>query len=239
MFKAIIFDVDGTLSETEEVHRRAFNKAFEMKELPWHWDLPAYRKLLRVSGGKERIRHFMEANDPQRLATAKVDGWILDLHRAKTNFYTQMIEAGEARLRPGVREFIIEATTRDIRLAIATTTSMPNVEALLHSAFGREGVTLFEVICAGDSVPNKKPAPDIFLLALEMLGLGASDCVAIEDSRNGLLSAYNAGIAAIVTPSIFTDDQSFDEAALVTKDMQGISLETIFVSIRGNMRAIC
>lgn len=237
MFKAIIFDVDGTLSETEEIHRKAFNKAFEMKNLPWHWDLPAYRQLLRVSGGKERIRHFMETHDSHRLATARVDDWILDLHRCKTRFYTQMIEAGEAGLRPGIREFIIEAAAKGIRLAIATTTSMPNVEALLHSAFDGEGVALFEVICAGDSVPNKKPAPDIFLLALEMLGLGASDCVAIEDSRNGLLSAYNAGIATIVTPSIFTDDQSFDEATLVTKDLTGLSLATAFATTCGRKKA--
>jgi len=237
MFKAIIFDVDGTLAETEEIHRRAFNKAFGMKGLPWQWSLPMYRKLLRITGGKERIRYFMQTCDPNRLATEGTDEWIADIHATKTDFYAHMIDAGDAELRPGIRQLINQALAQDIRLAIATTTSATNVDALLKSAFGNDGATLFEAICAGDSVPNKKPAPDIFLLALEMLGLAASDCVAIEDSRNGLLSASSAGIATIVTPSIFTDDQSFEEAATVVDDLRNFSPISAFASIRGNIRA--
>lgn len=224
MIKAIIFDVDGTLSETEEIHRKAFNEAFKKSGLSWHWDQPTYRQLLQVSGGKERIRHFIEQQAPGFLQTADIDGRIRDIHKTKTASYTRMVANGEATLRPGVRALITEAARNGIRLAIATTTSVPNVEALIQSAYGDDGARIFEVVCAGDSVPRKKPAPDIYLLALEKLGLSAWDCVAIEDSRNGLLSAIRAGIRTIVTPGVYTDDQRFDEAALVADTLSGVDL---------------
>jgi HAD superfamily hydrolase (TIGR01509 family) len=215
MIKAIIFDVDGTLSETEEVHRNAFNSAFEEKGLPWHWDQSQYRQLLNVSGGKERILYFIEQYDRKYLEKEDLDEFIRDLHLTKTAQYTQLVRTGHARLRPGIRALIREISNHGIRLAIATTTSLPNVEALLESAYGSEGVDLFEVICAGDSVPMKKPAPDIYVAALAQLSLAADECIAIEDSRNGLLSATAAGIATIVTPGVYTDDQCFAEAKYV------------------------
>ncbi len=237
MFKAIIFDVDGTLSETEEIHRKAFNRAFNLKGLPWHWDRPAYRLLLRVTGGKERIRHFVEQYDPYRPRVEDFDGFIRDIHKTKTEIYTQLIANGEAELRPGIRQLIIKAVEDGIRLAIATTTSAPNIEALLQSAYGSEGPGIFEVICAGDSVPRKKPATDIYLLALEMLDVPAKDCVAIEDSRNGLLSSSGAGIPTVVTPSIYTDDQRFDEAALVTDELSDVDFAAVFADTRNQKSA--
>jgi HAD superfamily hydrolase (TIGR01509 family) len=237
MFKAIIFDVDGTLSETEEIHRKAFNRAFILKGLPWHWDRPAYRLLLRVTGGKERIRHFVEQYDPYRPRVEDFDGFIRDIHKTKTEIYTQLIANGEAELRRGIRQLIKKAVEDGIRLAIATTTSAPNIEALLHSAYGSEGPGIFEVICAGDSVPRKKPATDIYLLALEMLDVPAKDCVAIEDSRNGLLSSSGAGIPTVVTPSIYTDDQRFDEAALVTDELSAVDFTAVFADSRDEKAA--
>jgi len=224
MFKAIIFDVDGTLSETEEIHRKAFNRAFWESGLSWHWNQPDYRLLLRVTGGKERIRHFIEQYDPDRPEINNIDGQIRNLHKTKTKRYAEMVAQGEAKLRPGVRDLIDRARSDGIRLAIATTTTPANIEALLDSAYGSEAPTLFDVICAGDSVPRKKPAPDIYCLALEKLGLAAKDCVAIEDSRNGLLSSTAAGIPTIVTPSVYTDDQRFDEAILVTRNLSHIDI---------------
>jgi HAD superfamily hydrolase (TIGR01509 family) len=230
MFKAIIFDVDGTLSETEDTHRKAFNQAFDKNGLPWHWHRQLYRQLLKVSGGKERIRHFIETHEPDRLLSKHLDGFIRDLHAAKTAIYTRMVADGEAKLRPGVMSLIDQSFDDGIRLAIATTTSLPNVEALLLSTYGEEGINRFEVICAGDVVDRKKPAPDIYLLALTRLGLPAEDCVAIEDSRNGLLSAHQAGIATIITPSIYTDDQNFDEAVLVAANLDDVDFPALYAA---------
>ncbi len=219
MTRAIIFDVDGTLSETEEVHRKAFNRAFRHQGLGWHWDRATYRQLLQITGGKERIRYFVAQEYAKRSLEPDFAEFIRELHRKKTSIYTRMVAEGATILRPGVRDLIQDAAKNGYRLAIATTTSLPNVEALLLSAFGSEGIEKFEVICGGDSVANKKPAPDIYRLTLERLGLGPDDCVAIEDSRNGLLSAHRAGIPTVVTPSIYTAEQNFDEAVWVLNDL--------------------
>jgi len=227
MLKAIIFDVDGTLSETEELHRKAFNAAFEKKALSWHWSQSQYKKLLNISGGKERIRHFIEEHDRQYLQVNDLDGFILDIHLTKTTTYTQLVRDGHATLRPGIRQLIEDAAKNDLRLAIATTTSVPNVEALLEAAYGSVGTELFEVICAGDSVAAKKPAPDIYLSVLERMALRADECIAIEDTRNGLLAATGAGIATIITPGIYTDDQCFDEAACVIDDLAALSFDEL------------
>jgi HAD superfamily hydrolase (TIGR01509 family) len=230
MTKAIIFDVDGTLAETEEIHRRAFNRAFRDEGFPWHWDRATYRQLLQVTGGKERIRHFVEQNDSEYQHIEDLDHCIRRIHQRKTKIYTDMVANGEAEFRPGVRQLISRANENDIRLAIATTTSPPNIDALLRSAYGDEGANIFEVICAGDSVVNKKPAPDIYIRALSLLNLSAKDCLAIEDSRNGLLAAHGAGIPTVVTPSRYTDDQDFDEALFVAKDLNGIRFAEIIAA---------
>jgi HAD superfamily hydrolase (TIGR01509 family) len=232
MLKAIIFDVDGTLSETEEVHRHAFNAAFKEKGLEWHWDQQLYKKLLDVSGGKERIRYFIELHDRQYLETDDLDGFIRDIHLTKTENYTQLVLDGQAVLRPGIRQLISDTANSGLRLAIATTTSVPNVEALLQAAYGSDGMGLFEVICAGDSVPAKKPAPDIYISALEQLGLKADECIAIEDSRNGLLSADAAGIATIIMSGVYTEDQCFDEAACIIEDLTTLTFDELISATR-------
>ena len=211
---AVIFDVDGTLAETEETHRKAFNRAFELAGLSWHWDQDLYRDLLSVTGGKERIRHFIEAHSPEGGPDDKLDEFIRALHAEKTKAYTELVTGGEVELRPGIR----------------TTTTPANIDALLTATLGDEGHDLFEVICAGDSVPNKKPAPDVYLLALEKLGLPAAQCLAIEDSRNGLLSSHTAGIATIVTPGIYTHDQDFSEAVLVVNDLESFELAELVLA---------
>lgn len=228
MLKAIIFDVDGTLAETEDLHRRAFNRAFAEFDLSWHWDQPLYRKLLEVSGGKERIRHYDDQAETDHLHTDNRDKFIRELHAHKTGIYTRMVTDGEAKLRPGVRELIRSARDTNLRLAIATTTSLPNVEALLAAAFGEDGMDYFEAICAGDVVPAKKPAPDIYMMALEELGLPPEECIAIEDSRNGLLSAHQAGIPTIITPGIYTDDQDFSEAMLIAPSLESVDVHSTY-----------
>ena len=227
MSRAIIFDVDGTLAETEETHRKAFNRAFQAAGLPWSWDQELYRELLAVTGGKERIRHFIDNYGAEAVPAGDLDPFIRALHAEKTNAYTQMVAGGELELRPGVRQLIAAAKQRGYRLALATTTTPANVDALLTSAFGEDGHELFEVICAGDSVPTKKPAPDVYLRVLQELGLPAESCLAVEDSRNGLLSALAAGIRTIVTPCIYTQGENFDGAALVVEGLDGLDLAAV------------
>jgi HAD superfamily hydrolase (TIGR01509 family) len=224
--RAIIFDVDGTLSETEETHRRAFNRAFVDAGLDWHWDQALYAALLEVTGGKERIRYFVESFGGDGVAPAALDDFIPAVHAAKTRHYTAMVASGEVSLRPGIRELIDDAKTQGFRLAIATTTTPANVDALLTATLGGNGS--FEAICAGDSVANKKPAPDVYELALKLLDLPAEACVAIEDSRNGLLSSVAAGIATVVTPGIYTSGHDFTEAALVIDDLAATDFRKIY-----------
>ena len=226
MGKAIIFDVDGTLSETEETHRKAFNHAFAEAGLEWHWDQALYDKLLAVTGGKERIRYYIEAFGGQGAPADSLDEFIPALHARKTAAYTDMVAGGEVELRPGIRELIADAKANGFRLAIATTTTPANIDALLGATLGGTGD--FEVICAGDSVEKKKPAPDVFELALKKLGLPAESCVAIEDSRNGLLSSVAAGIPTVVTPGIYTSTHRFDEAALVIDDLAASDFAEIY-----------
>jgi HAD superfamily hydrolase (TIGR01509 family) len=216
-FKALIFDVDGTLADTErDGHRPAFNAAFAEAGLDWVWDVDRYGDLLKVTGGKERIATYMAeegiAPDPTRDAAELIAA----LHRAKTRHYLAMLEAGSIPLRPGVLRLLREARDAGVRLAIATTTTPENVHVLLDHA-GEPGLRdWFEVIAAGDVVPQKKPAPDIFLLALAQLGLDASECVAVEDSENGVRSALDAGLRALlVTLNDYTRDQAMDAAGLV------------------------
>ena len=232
MNRAIIFDVDGTLAETEENHRKAFNRAFQRAGLSWSWGQDLYRELLAVTGGKERIRFFIEKHSPAGAPTRDLDDFIRALHADKTTAYTQLVSAGELALRPGVRSVIATARRKGIRLALATTTTPANVDALLQATYGEAGGDLFEVICAGDSVPNKKPAPDVYLRTLEELDLPAGSCVAVEDSRNGLLAARAAGIRTIVTPGVYTRDENFDEAAIVVDDLESLDFKAIEALLR-------
>lgn len=216
-FRALIFDVDGTLADTErDGHRVAFNAAFAEAGLDWAWDVARYGRLLAVTGGKERIRRFIEEEGIRLDPALDPDAFIAGLHRAKTRHYVTLLETGAIPLRPGVARLLREARAAGVRLAIATTTTPENVTALLRNSGCPEMEGWFDVIAAGDVVPRKKPAPDIFTLALEQLGLEARDCVALEDSDNGVQSALAAGLKAlVVTESTYTRGQDFGSAPLV------------------------
>ena len=207
--KALIFDVDGTLAETEELHRRAFNETFAEAGLPWQWDRARYGQLLKTTGGKERMRRHADDTGFDIADTA-----IAELHRAKTARYGALMAQGEIALRPGIAALIDRAKAAGIAVAVATTTNRPNVDALCEATFGQTAGDVFAVIAAGDEVAAKKPAPDVFLLALERLGLPASSCIAFEDSANGLRSAIGARLATIVCPSGYTETENFTGAAL-------------------------
>jgi HAD superfamily hydrolase (TIGR01509 family) len=218
--QALIFDVDGTLAETErDAHLPAFNQAFSERGLDWHWSEELYGELLSVTGGKERMRYYLEryrANEP---LPPEVDNLIAQLHAEKTRCYTDLVAAGRTPLRVGVRRLLEEARAAGIRLAIATTTSLPNVEALLQHSLSLDALSWFEVFGAGDIVKAKKPAPDIYTYVLDQLQLPPQACLAIEDSANGVRSARAAGLEVLVTVSEYTRHDDFSGAALVVDSL--------------------
>ncbi|NCA88720.1 MAG: HAD family hydrolase [Gammaproteobacteria bacterium] len=219
--QALIFDVDGTLADTEaDGHRPAFNLAFQEAGLGWEWNRELYGELLAVTGGKERIRYYLERWRPGELERPALADFIAGLHRRKTAYYLELLRAGAIPLRPGVRRLLEEARAAGLRLAVATTTTPENVITLLECAGGAEWPGWFEVIAAGDVVPAKKPAPDIFHYALDGLGLPAAACVAIEDSAHGVRAALGADLRALlVTVSTYTGEEDFRGAARVVASL--------------------
>lgn len=212
MLEALIWDVDGTLVDSEELHRIAFNAAFKEYGLNWDWTRELYGFLLEVTGGKERIRFFLKwlGIDEETLPAS-----VEEIHARKTEIYKMGILNGELPLRNRVGEVIASARERGIRLAIATTTSLSNVEALFESkTLNRDD---WEVVVAGDQVKNKKPDPEVYLEALRRLSLGPKQCLAIEDSECGLAAAVGAELPTIITPNAYTINQSFDDALVLVK----------------------
>lgn len=214
--QALLFDVDGTLADTErDGHRIAFNLAFADAGLDWDWTVDIYQDLLSVTGGKERMKFFLDKYKPAFDEPEDLDGYIAAMHKAKTAHYTGLLAKGAIPLRPGVERILNEAREKGYRLAISTTTTPANVEALLTHTLGAESMDWFEVIAAGDIVPAKKPAPDIYNWALEKMNLKAEDCIAFEDSRNGVLSSLAANLKTIITINDYTKDHDFTGATIV------------------------
>ena len=221
---SLVFDCDGVLADTERFgHLPAFNATFREFGLPVEWSEEEYGRLLRVSGGKERMATlltpaFMEAaglpSDPAALS-AEVARW----HQRKTAIYTEMVAAGALPARPGIRRIIGEAQDAGWRLAVASTSAEPSVRAILEHVAGADRAARFDLVLAGDVVANKKPAPDIYDLAVERLGVPTASVLVIEDSRNGLLAAVGAGLRCVVTVNGYTQDEEMGEAVLIVTSL--------------------
>jgi HAD superfamily hydrolase (TIGR01509 family) len=217
---ALLFDVDGTLADTErDGHRPAFNQAFQDAGLDWHWDVALYGRLLAVTGGKERMKYYIDHYRPDYRKPDNFDEMVADLHKIKTRHYAALAAQGGIPMRPGVKRLLNEARAAGLRLAIATTTTPENVTALLEHSLGPGTPDWFEVIAAGDIVPAKKPAADIYHYALEKMGLNAADCLAFEDSENGLRASLGAGLKTLVTVNDYTLNHDFTGAAVVLSDL--------------------
>jgi len=229
--QALIFDVDGTLADTETAHMNAFNHAFEQEGMDWHWDLATYTELLGISGGKERMLHFWQKTHPDMKA---IDGGALQdtierLHAIKTAAYESAVQSGAVQLRPGVLALIQAAHQAGLRLAIATTTSPVNIAVLLRNAIGLDWKDLFMVIEDASTAPKKKPHPQVYVQTLARLGLPSSACLAIEDSANGLRAAVSAGLKTIITRNQFTAHHDFTGALQVLPDLGGVTVEQLNV----------
>ncbi|MCT7982261.1 HAD family hydrolase [Laspinema sp. A4] len=218
--RALIFDVDGTLAETErDAHRPAFNQAFLEAGLDWEWSVELYGELLEIGGGKERIRHYVQQYQSDfPIPNQDLDQFVITLHEIKNKYFGQLV-VDRIPLRPGVMRLIQEAKREGVRLAIATTSDPHNVEALLKSAIAPDGPSWFEVIAAGDMVRVKKPEPDVYQYALQALSLQPEDCLAIEDSHQGLLAAQAAGLKTVITVNNYTRNQDFSGAELVLNSL--------------------
>lgn len=221
---ALIFDCDGVLADTERYgHLPAFNQTFREFGIPIQWSEEEYGRKLLIGGGKERMAseltpEFVRANglpeDPEARA-AEVAKW----HKRKTALYTEMVAAGRLPPRPGIARLIAAAQDAGWKLAVASTSAEPSVRAILEYAVGRERADRFDVFLAGDVVAHKKPAPDIYLLALEKLGLPPAEVLVVEDSRNGLEAAVAAGLRCLVTVNGYTEKEDFSEAILVVSSL--------------------
>jgi HAD superfamily hydrolase (TIGR01509 family) len=220
VLRALIWDLDGTLAETEEQgHRPAFNQAFAEAGLAWQWDEAVYGELLAIAGGKERLAAWWQRIDPAGAASPGAADLIARLHAAKTRHYVRRVEQGALVLRPGVQRLLRQAADAGLLLAMATTTSPANVAVLLAATPGAPAVQAWACIGAGDVVPNKKPAPDIYHWVLERLGLRADEALAIEDSAIGARAAVAAGLQVVVGRSRYTRG---DALPPVLADLDGL-----------------
>ena len=226
MLQALVFDVDGTLADTEEAHRAAFNQAFAEAGCPWVWDRDVYGQLLSVSGGKERILAYWKQQqpDPEPFFGNSVQDTVDYLHARKTAAYAQAVQAGAVPLRPGVLALIEEASHAGLRLAIATTTTPANIDALLQATIGPHWRSLFAVIEDAATAPLKKPHPQAYLQTLQRLQLPATACLVFEDSANGLQAATAARLATIITPTTYTVHHNFAAALRVVPDLSQVNL---------------
>ena len=217
--KALIFDCDGVLVDTErDGHRVAFNRAFAQKGYTFEWSVELYGELLKVAGGKERMRHYFDTKGWAKDVVDQ-DSFVRELHKSKTDIFMRIIENGELPLRPGVARLVDEAIKADVELAVCSTSNERAVNLVVEKLLGPERKAHFKIILAGDVVSKKKPDPEIYHLVLQHLGHRPEDCVVVEDSRNGFLAAQAAGMPCVITTNSYTEDEDFTGADLIVREL--------------------
>ena len=215
LLKGVIFDVDGTLADTEEIHRQAFNLAFQQFDLDWEWTPSLYEDLLRISGGRERITYYGADLRANFQSDTEYSNYVLNIHGVKTEIYRDLLHSGAITLRPGVERLLEDCRRADLTLGIATSSKYANLKVLLDQNLGSEWQEWFQSIKTCDTVDEKKPSPAVYLAALEDLPVSAPVCVAFEDTKNGMLAATSAGLCTIITTHFFTRNHHFPQASLV------------------------
>jgi HAD superfamily hydrolase (TIGR01509 family) len=216
MLRALLWDVDGTLAETErDGHRVAFNAAFASEGLPWHWSVARYGELLAVTGGFERLLLDMASQPDAPPQGSEREALARQLHHVKNHHYARIVAEGGIALRDGVRALMDDCTRSGIAMAIATTTSRSNVEALLGAQLGARWSERFAAVLCAEDAPRKKPDPLVYRLALQALGVAAGDAMAVEDSPAGVSACAAAGLAVVVTRSVYFADAPVPQALAV------------------------
>jgi HAD superfamily hydrolase (TIGR01509 family) len=217
--EALIFDCDGVLVDTEkDGHRVAFNSTFNKMGIDVCWDAAEYKKLVRIAGGKERMKFYFDKNGwPAKWPNKQQ--LITDLHILKTRLFMELIESGKLPLRPGVKRIVDEAIAAGIKLAVCSTSNEKSVQLIVEKLLGKKRKAHFKGIFAGDVVSKKKPDPEIYKLCAAQLNLCPAECFVVEDSRNGLLAAKGAGFNCLVTTNDYTVDEDFTEANMVVDEL--------------------
>ena len=211
--KACIFDVDGTLAETETLHLEAFNQVFSEFQLNWIWDQTLYKQLLQIAGSKNRINYF------NNLSKSKLsNNLIREILERKNRLYIKKLQKNSVKVCSGVKE-LVNLLKSEMKLALATSTSKENVDALILKIWGEKTNAIFSAISTPEEYAKNKPAPDLYINALKKLSLKPHQAIAIEDSEIGLKSAKAAKIKTIVVPSIYTQGSDFSNADLVVSDL--------------------
>jgi HAD superfamily hydrolase (TIGR01509 family) len=219
--RALLWDVDGTVAETErDGHRVAFNQAFEQLGLNWHWSVPRYGELLQVMGARERLLHDMDTHADAPATAPERDALVLELRRRKNLAYADLVALGGITPRPGVCRLVDECRAAGVALAVVTTSSRSNVDALFARIWGAGWQRVFSTLVCAEDAPVKKPDPQAYLLALQRLDMTAHEVFALEDSPGGLQAARAAGIACGVTRSLYFADAVFEGAAWLRDDLE-------------------
>ena len=232
LLSAVIFDVDGTISETEELHRKSFNESFKEFNLDWFWDEAIYKELINIGSGVERIEYYIKRAWPEMMEYKNLTKYINSIHKVKNEIFEDYIVESEIKPRPGVIRLINELKENKIRIAIVSSTSESNLLKLFKEGLNIDPLTTFDLIAHGDCTKNKRPSPEIYEWILEKLRLPPQSCIAIEDSLRGLESAKNAELNILATPSIFTKEEDFSTAKLVISNLG--EPEAPFETIKGN-----
>lgn len=222
MLQALIFDIDGTVADTEKFHLQAFNRAFDELNLGFSWSVKEYRALLEICGGKERVCHYIKTHCPKGAEGQDCRDLVSEIHKIKTREYLGFLAEGKIDFREGIKDLMEEALKSGLHLAIATTTSFVNIDGLFKPVFGRNWQRLFRIVGDGDTVKSKKPDSAVYEYVLRGLRLKPSEVLAFEDSQNGLIAALGAKIATIVTRNDFTFYQDFDGAVMVCDGLDKI-----------------